>query len=276
MRTAVHTLLVVAGACVCQLASAQTQMPWQRDPPPRLIEDKFRIEINALTADFATTARVDQDLATLGTEFSAEDDFKMDASDVLITGEITLLPGESHLLRFTGLSTSRRGQTRLTREIAYDDDVYEVGEVVDSSLDFRLFGVTYGYRLLSTQRVELTPTLGLQVGEIKTNAVVRSRMTREPTGDVTPVPLIGADMRVDLAQRWAIEGRVQYVSVEVDSIKASVLDWRMALTWRTTPHFLIGLGYRAFNIDAESSDEDSAGVVDMKMTGPLLFMRASL
>lgn len=274
MRTAVLTGLMILAGGASQLAQAQP--PWEKQPPPRLIEDRFRVELNVLGASFDTTARVDATPAAPGTVFNAEDDFKIDDYQYLVAGDITLLPGERHLLRLSGLSTQRRGRARLERQIAYDDQTYLVNEIVDSSINLRLFGLTYGFRAIANERMELTPTLGIQIGEYTTNAVVRSRLTREPTGDIAPVPVIGADARFDLSKRWSVEGRVQYVKVEFDDIEASLLDWRLGVAWRINPHLLVGAGYRSFNIDATSFDVGSSGLIDLSITGPLLFVRASL
>ena len=275
MRIAASTvLLIILGSCVSQLASAQP--PWEKDPPPRLVEDILRVEVNVMSASYDTTARVDSTPQLRGTLFNAEKDFKIDDAEYLIAGEITLLPGERHLLRLSGLNTQREGHTRLDRQIVYDDQTYRVGEIVDSLLNLRLFGFTYGFRMISNERMEVTPTLGIQIGEYTTNAVVRSRVVREPTGDISPVPVIGADLRFDFTRRWSAEGRVQYVKVSVQDVDASLLDWRVGVTWRFNPHFLVGAGYRSFNINAESFDTNSSGLVDLSITGPLLFVRASL
>jgi hypothetical protein len=42
------------------------------------------------------------------------------------------------------------------------------------------------------------------------------------------------------------------------------------------PYLLFGLGYRTFQIDVNSADDDTPGFVDLKVAGPLLFVRASM
>ena len=274
MRIAVRAALIILGGCVSQFASAQP--PWEKDPPPRLVEDLLRVEVSMMGASYDTTARVDATLDEPGTVFNAEKDFKMDDAEFMVAGEVTLLPGERHLLRLSGLNTQRDGRARLTRAIDYDDETYRVGEIVDSSINLRLFGFTYGFRMISNEKLEVTPTLGIQIGEYTTNAVVRSRIVREPTGDVSPVPVIGADLRFDFTKRLSVEGKVGYVKAEVSDIEASLLDWRVGVTWRLNPHFVVGAGYRSFNINAESFDEDSSGLIDLTVAGPLLYLRASM
>ncbi len=56
----------------------------------------------------------------------------------------------------------------------------------------------------------------------------------------------------------------------------SILDARLNLTWRVNPYLAVGLGYRTFQIDVDSANEDTPGFVDLSVDGPLLFVRASL
>jgi hypothetical protein len=106
--------------------------------------------------------------------------------------------------------------------------------------------------------------------------VVRSRVVRESESGVAPLPLMGAEGRFDFSPRWAVEGRVQYLTVNESNVDGSILDARLGVTWRVNPYLLLGLGYRAFQIDVDSADEDTSGFVDLSIDGPLLFVRASL
>jgi hypothetical protein len=62
----------------------------------------------------------------------------------------------------------------------------------------------------------------------------------------------------------------------VSRVDGSILDARLALTWRLNPYLALGLGYRTFQIDVDSQDEDTPGFVDLSVDGPLLFVRASM
>ncbi len=99
---------------------------------------------------------------------------------------------------------------------------------------------------------------------------------RDSETAVTPLPLAGIEGRYDFNERWSVEARAQYLSVEFDEIDGSVLDARAALTWRMNPYLVLGLGYRNFDVQVDSRDIDDPGIFDLKMAGPLLFMRASL
>lgn len=267
----------------CGVAHAAEKNPtndrlpqWAPKPPPNVIEDRFRVEVMTLSAGLDTDLRIDPTIATPGTPINAEDDLGLDDSDLLPLAEITLLPGERHLIRLSGFGIRRAAEKIIDRTIVFDDQTYLAGERVNSTLNLTMLGLTYGYSVLKTHRADVALTFGIQVIEVEANAVVRSRVVREAETEVTPLPLVGLEGRFDFNERWSAEARVQYLSVEFDEIDGTMLDARAALTWRKNPHLVFGLGYRNFAVEIDSRDIDTPGIVDLQMAGPLLFMRASL
>jgi hypothetical protein len=194
----------------------------------------------------------------------------------LILGELTLLPGDRHLVRLSGLSARRSAEAVLEHDIVFEDEVYFRDERVDSELNLTLFGLTYGYRFIASERAELAATFGVQVAEVEANAVVRSRVVRDAESGVAPLPLIGVEGRYDFTQQWSVEARAQYLTADIDDVDGSILDARVAIAWRTNPHLVFGLGYRRFAVEIDSQNESTPGFVDMGISGPTLFMRASL
>lgn len=276
---ALRWALAVLGLFGATLAPtmAWAELPtWAPGPKPRVIEDRFRVEVNFLYASVDTQLRVDPSTLQLGTRIDAEDDLALDEKEMMPQAELTLLPGEHHLVRFSALSTRRSAQTIIDRQIRFDDQVYNIGERVDSEVNIGLFGLTYGYRFIVTDRAELTATFGLQIASVEANALVRSRVIREAEDGVAPLPLLGVEGRFDFTNRWSAEARVQYLTANVDDVDGTILDARLAATWRMNPHLVFGLGYRNFSLDIDSKNADTPGAVEMKITGPMLFARASL
>jgi len=249
---------------------------WAPKPKPNIVEDRFRAEVSVLGAGFDTRLRIDPSTTLEGTTIDAEDDLKLDDSQFLIFGELTLLPGERHLVRLNGLSVRRSARAALERGIVFDDQVYFRNEIVDSELDLTMFGLTYGYRFIASERAELAATFGIQVAEVEANAVVRNRVVRDPENGVAPLPLVGLEGRFDFTPHWSVEARVQYLTANIEDVDGSIMDSRLAIAYRTNPHLVFGLGYRTFKVKIDSQNEDTPGFVDMTLAGPTLFMRASL
>ena len=256
---------------------APAKLPdWAPKPRPNVVEDRLRVEVNLLGASPATKLRVDESPTQRGTEIDAEKDLGLADFRVLPQVELSLLPGERHLVRLSAFALHRSAVMRIEKDIAFDDEDYLVGERVDSLLNITMFGLTYGYRFLVRQRGELSGTFGIQIADVEANAVVRSRVVRESESGVAPLPLVGVEGRFDFTPRWAVEARAQYLKVDVSDVTGSILDARLALTWRVNPYLAMGLGYRTFQIDVDSEDEGTPGFVDLSVTGPLLFVRASM
>jgi hypothetical protein len=269
--------LITGTALAAEPKPTNDKLPdWAPKPRPNVVEDKFRAEVMMLGATYDTDLRIDPTLAMPGTLISAEDDLGLDDSDLLPLAEITLLPGDRHLLRLSGFGMRRSAQKRINRTIVFDDQTYQANELVDSTLNMTVFGLTYGYSIVKMQQLDVALTFGIQVIEVEANAVVRSRVVRDPETGVTPLPLAGIEGRYDFSEQWSAEMRLQYISVEFDEINGSVMDARAALTWRKNPYLVFGVGYRMFSVEVDSRDIDTPGRVDAQMAGPLLFMRASL
>ncbi|HKQ12929.1 MAG TPA: hypothetical protein VJT80_05810 [Steroidobacteraceae bacterium] len=256
---------------------APNKLPdWAPKPKPNVIEDRLRLEVNLLGASAKTKLRVDESPTLPGTEINAEDDLGLDDFQLLPQVELTLLPGERHLIRLSRFAIDRSAATHLEKNISFDDQDYLVGERVDSILNLTMFGLTYGYRFIVAPRGEISASFGIQIADVEANAVVRSRVVRESENGMAPLPLLGLEGRYDFSPRWSAEARVQYLTVNEEKVSGSILDARLGVTWRMNPYLLFGLGYRTFNIDVDSADEDTPGFVDLTVAGPLLFVRASL
>jgi hypothetical protein len=264
-------LLLLAAA-----TPSQAQSYLSPNPPPNSIEDRFRLEASLLRSSYETKVRIDPTPQTLGTEVSAENDLGLKDSDTNIQMELTLLPAKHHMVRLHGLSMRRDGTTVLTRTVVWDNNTYNVGQRVDSHIDITMLGLTYGWLPFRTDRYELGVTFGIQVASVNANAEVRSQAVRPDDSGAAPIPLIGLEGRYDFTRRWSVDGRYEYLRVNVNDVKGSLSDARLALRWRQNQHLLYGLGYRHFSLDVNSANTGTPGMVHLGMKGPMLFLQGSL
>jgi hypothetical protein len=283
-----HRIPLLLAAIFCSVPwSARAQSYLSPDPPPHAVEDRLRLEVDVLYGGYDTTLRVGDSSAAAsapGTEFSAEDDLGLSKAQVLGQIELTLLPGQNHLVRFNALTMRRDAQHRINRSISIDDQDFVANDLIDSRLNISLYGLTYGYFPFRTDRFELAGTFGIQIASVNANAVVRSRpaVAREADSGVAPLPLFGVEGRFDFTRRWSVDGRIQYFGLvlvrgagaNVDD-DASIMDGRVAVRWRHNQHFIYGLGYRYFAVQGESRDAER-DKIELKLSGPIVFVQGSL
>jgi hypothetical protein len=260
----------------CLPSAAHAQQAWYKDPPPRVIEDRVRVELGAAYGSIDTLVRLDPSLTVKGTSLSGEKDLGLAETRVIPMPELTFLPGRHHLIRLSAMTIRRHADHTLNRTILFDNNAYFVNEKVESELNLSMLGITYGYRFIRAQRAELTGLFGIEISQIEANVIVRTRLNRAAESGVAPLPMAGLEGRFDISSRWSLEGRVQYLSANISDVSGTIHDWRLDTTWRMNPHFKIGLGYRDLDIDVDSKDAGTPGHFTYKQKGPELFMRASL
>jgi hypothetical protein len=295
-RTAMHlsrTALLLIACGFAMQAHAQSYL--SPKPPQYSSDDTFRLEIDIVYGGYDTIMRLDDTTNAVevdgvltgivrGTTISGEEDLGLPSSQVLGQVELTLLPGEHHLVRFSGLSMRRSAQTVLVRNVSWGNDDFLAGERIDSYLNFSMVGLSYGYLPLRSDRYELGATFGIQFTSVSLNAQVPARSIREGESAVAPLPLFGIEGRYDFTRRWSVDARWQYLSAawaetfgsDLKGKEGTVTDGRIAVRWRQNPHWVYGLGYRFFDLDLSAPSSDPAGAITMSMTGPLLFVQGSL
>ncbi len=276
MQSRSSLLALSLTACSFWITPASAQGPWDPESPPAVIEDRLRVELMAFGASVDTDLRLDPAAGDPGTVVDAEDELGLDDFAALAQAELTLLPGKRHFLRISALSLRRNGFAELEREIVFGDEIFPPGEAVNSTLDLAMVGLTYGYRFVLQQRASVAASFGVHITEVEASLASRDRFARESESGVAPLPLLGLEGVYHFNRRWALEGRGQYLRVDVSDVKGSMLDLRVGALWHLNPHLAFGLGYRLFKVDAESESPGTPGRVDLTLQGPVLYAQGSL
>lgn len=280
LRPLAASLLMSSVLCTVPAASqaAARQMPWEEKAPPRLIEDRFRVDVGYWLAGISTELRADATPEQPGTQLSGESDLGFSDSQQLPEFELTLIPAKHHLLRLHAFSTRRNGRATVEESIEYDGTTYNVGEVLNSTLNLRFVGLTYGYRFIATPRYELTATASVQVASMEANVITIPRTaTREPDQVNAPLAQLGLEARWEVLRHWALLGRYQWLSAKFnnDTSEGSYIDWRAGVQWQASQHLGIGVFYRHFELNADVASGSHPGLVNLTYKGPVASLRAS-
>jgi len=285
--------LLLLGCLSLAAHADEGQKPWESQSPPYLLEDRFRLQVSAWNAAIDTVARVDAttnvagiNVTTAGTTLSAEKELNLKRKQITPDFELTLFPGKNHLLRLDSFSSRRTGNTTLKNSVAFGKDVFNNGDNVDSTIELNMVGLGYGYRIFNARRYELTGLLRVQVATFSTNmqcVVCAARTTaplpnynRKPDTITLPLPMAGAEGRLQLYKKLDLTTRYQWLGATVVDTKGVIRDWQVGLLYHFRRNFGVGLDYRAYSIHVESNSTDHPGIFDMRYKGLQLNFRASL
>jgi len=239
----------------------------------------MRLQVSVWNSSIDTVVRSDPSTTNggVGTTLDGESDLGLKAKKVTPDFELTFFPGQRQMLRLSGFSSERTGQATLTTPVQFHNDLFNSGEVVKSEVNINMVGLTYGYRLLKGRWYDLVPTLRIQVGTFSENLQGKTtHTTRQPDTITLPLPMVGAEGRVQIYKKLNFTGRYQWLGATVVDTKGVVREWQAGLLYQFRHNFGVEAAYRAYPIHVDSSSNDHPGALDLKYAGWQLGFRASL
>ena len=270
-------LLVLTVASVAGAHAEVRQMPWEKAPPPHLIEDRLRLDFSLWNVGINTVVRADQTATQPGTTLDGESDVGLSDGKLMPDIELTLFPGQRHLARINGFSSRRSGTAVLRQNVSFDGNNYTVGQTVRSTLNLDMLGVGYAYRLFKAPRYELDLGLDVQITSIETSLeAVPPTTTPESIDGLLPIPLLDGEARWEVLPKWQLQARYRWLGVNRSDIKANLSDWRAGVQWQFSQHVAVGLHYRSFHMAVDSFTNSDPGALRMDFKGVQLGVRASL
>ena len=264
-------LFAAGNACADDL-----QKPWESTPPPNVIEDRAALEVALWNTSIDTIIRADATPQQPGTTLSAETELGFKRKKLTPDFELTLFPGNRHILRLNGFSSRRTGEIKLKNTVKFDADTYNAGDVIDSTLNINMVGLTYGYRLLKARRYDLAADVRVQIAQFETNVTGPTNSNRKADSIVLPLPMVGVEGHVEVFNKWNLAGRYQWLGTTIGTTHGVIGDWRLGLRWQYSQHLGMGLDYRTFNINVDAKGGSHPGAADLRYRGIQLGFRGSL
>ena len=274
------------GAVLCAAQLAAAAEPEEPKPSdvlkpeglaeiPSPITDRFALRGTYFSSSIDTEIRLDDPNGTLGTELSAEDD--LDMRENLDQGrvEMMLRMRDRSRVRFDYFKLTRQGDEVLNRPVRFGDETFDTDERVLSLLDWRTLNFTYLYSVVRNSRFEVGAGLGLHIFNGEARARVPARLIAEEESGVAPFPTLALDGTWRISSRFALTGRINHLSADVEDSSGEVSDYHADLQYRWRPNFALGVGYTRLKTKLAIADSDFPGRFVFDVKGPELFLRAS-
>lgn len=259
---------VLASLCVSHAAYAQDEIA---SP----FEDHFRLTSGLVSIGTDTELRLDADDGTPGTLVSGESDLGLRDQSEQANVEAELRIRERHHVRFNYFRLDRSATQIIERQIQFGNDVFDVGDLAETRLDWREFSVTYAYTFLRRETFELYGSFGIHLVEARAQGEVSAEDIREDEAQAAPIPALGIGTLIRFSDRFHFEARVDYLTVSANDFKGTLLDVRGAALYRFNRNLAVGAAYVLMEREATSEDADDSGVFNLHNSGPELFLRVA-
>lgn len=272
------TLAQLACADVDKLSGAPlpTQETPERSSP---IRDHFYILGAFYSPAVNTNVRIDPKTGvppgTIGTPLNAERDLGLPARMHQGRVEFMFRMRERNKLRVEYYEADRSANQTLANTIVFGDQTFLAGETVQTSVNWRTFGLTYTYSLYRSDRFEVGTGLGLFALQAEAMGSVPTTGQQTDKSAAEAVPTLPLDLTWCISRRFAATARANYVKVAISGFDGSFTDLHGDLQYRWNPYFSLGLGFTSMRISLSGESGSIPGFVSMSFKGPEAFIRFS-
>jgi len=280
--------LVVAAAVVATqsgLACAEVDKLSGAPLPPRPPEktspilDHFYILVPFYAPVIHTDVRIDPTTGvppgTLGTPVNAERDLGLKSRMELGRLEFAFRLRQRHKLRVNYYEADRGASHTLANTIVFGDQTFLGGQTVDTTINWRSFGLSYTYSLYRSDTFEVGTGLGVYFLQAEALGAVPATGQQTDKSAAEPVPTLPLDLTWAISRRWAVTARGNYVKATVSGFDGSYTDLHGDLQYRWNPYFSLGVGFTSMHISLSGDSGSIPGVVSMSFKGPEAFVRFS-
>jgi hypothetical protein len=269
----------LALAEVDKLSGAPLPAPAKPERPSP-IHDHFYILGAFYSPTVSTTVRYDPTTAgvpagTTGTTVNAERDLGLPARLHQGRVEFMFRMRERHKLRVEYYEGDRSASHVLANDIVFGNQTYLTGQQVQSSVNWRSFGLTYTYSLIHTDSFELGTGLGVFGLQAEAMGAVPATGQSADEWAAEPLPTLPLDLTWCISKRFSLNARANYISAHVSGYHGSFSDLHGDLQYRWNPYFSLGLGYTSLHLSVSGDSRSWAGVANSTFKGPEAFIRFS-
>jgi hypothetical protein len=239
--------------------------------------DRVRVSLGVMDVISSTNFQINSSTGIPGTYVNAEDDLGLSKNDVEPKFQVMFRAGERNRLRLDYFTLDRTGSATLTQPIQFRDSLLLVGDPVQTTLDFRVLGLTYGYSFWHSERLEIAATLGVDSVDISARAQVstQNRHVDQREDQAGPYPTPGIDATWVVSKRFYLDGRIQYLDLHFNGTDGSLGFLEFDALYRFRPNVSFALGFDAVRAHLSSTQSNQSGFYNFHADGPELFVRVA-
>jgi hypothetical protein len=281
LAAAIVVLATQSGLAVADVdkLSGAPLAPPQKPERSSPIHDHFYILGAFYSPSFSTSVRYDPTTGvpagTLGTPVNAERDLGLPARMHQGRVEFMFRMRERHKLRVEYYEEDRSASQVLAGDIVFGNETFLAGQQVQTTMNWRIFGLTYTYSLIHTDSVELGTGIGVFAVQAEAMGAIPATGQAQDESAAEPLPTLPVDFTWCISKRFSVNARGNYVKANVSGYNGSFTDLHADLQYRWNPYLSLGLGYTSLHISVSGDSSSFSGLVDNSFKGPEAFIRFS-
>jgi len=243
---------------------------------PSPITDFFSLRASYWYAWVNTELRVDPSgLPLAGTPLNGTQDlgYKPDENEGTI--EVMFRLRERNRIRADFTELDQAGAASLSRPTVFGNQEFNTGTVLNSSLVWRVLGITYTYAFIQNDHFELGVGAGVHLMDlsVRGNAPATFQSYDTSVAGAVPTPALEAIWRATNLISFTARG--DYIKANLNETTGSFGDFHTDVQFRVFTDLQFGAGYSLMKLKVDSTTYGNPGLSGIRLRGPELFVRAS-
>jgi hypothetical protein len=276
--TAVLSATLSAPALADRDPQSGAPLPPHALETPSPITDHFYASAAIYSPGVRTNLRLDPSNAApgmTGTPLSAERDLGL--ASRLTRGRVEFMArlGARSKVRMNYFEADRTADHVLANSIVFGDQTFAQGSKTHTSLDWKLFGLTYTYSFYRTDRLEIGTGLGVYFLQADAQGAVPAQNLSQDESAGDPFPTLPLDFAWRISKRWALTARANYLKASLSKFNGWLADSHGDLQFRCNPNLSLGLGYTSTRTSYNRTTGSFKGALYLSYNGPEAFVRFS-
>jgi hypothetical protein len=272
--------LAVCGLLAGLAGTAQAQ---SASPAQALLDDKFVVSLGAFVVGSDLEARLNG-ASTTNPDIDFDETFGKANDATRIRADALWRITPTHHLRFLYFDNSSTRSRVIDRDIAWGDNTFQAGGLVESETKFKIVELAYEYAFIRRPAYELNGSIGVHYMDLSQRLSGAATIT-DANGNQTPVqfttkqssvplplPVLGIRAGWVVAPQVYLEAQGQVFKADIDGVDGRVADLRASATWMFNSNFGLGLGYNRFITSVDVSKNNFDGDVRLSYSGLQLFV----
>jgi hypothetical protein len=243
-------------------------------------DDHIRVSLGAMHVSSSTDLRVNSSQDVEGTYIDAESQFGLPSSDWEPKFQAMVRMGVRQRLSFDYFTLDRSGDQTIPASgspIVYRDVILLPTDPLQTQLNIRTFGITYGYSFWHSETLEIAATAGVHITDLDSIVKVQTetRHVIQTEDQAGPVPTVGIDATWVASKRFSFDGRVQYLDVHINDASGSLGIYEFDGLYRFRPNVSLAIGYTDYQAKISSTSRTQGGEFNFSSKGPEIFVRVA-
>ena len=271
---------------------ADTQSEPQRLNP--MLSDKYALWIGGFFPNIESSIKLDSKLGNPGDNIELENVFGLeDSKNVLWGGFRWRISRRNQLeMEFNNLNRSATKELE-TDHIDIGDRTIQAGARIDSTFDFTLARLTYGFAAFQRDKHELAVKGGFHIASTHVGIQAEGDIRDVDTGQTVcnpspcqaeiesdsftvPLPHLGLSYTYAITPTVGLRAQVLGFAVKINDIKGTLTELDLDIHYQPWKFFGLGGGFRSFKLTVkDKSDSFINGEFEYKYWGPAIYFLGS-